>query len=459
MRSLCSKLFRLAKDDISTWTLVGRYNRRVKSLVLFGGYATFFCSAMWALYYLNRGDWPHLAINLLSALIGITILVLAYGNHLRSAAIIMCHALFFVVVLASLSDIPVGSVPRSVHLNLLPVIAATFLIFHREGTYLRIVLPVVGVLLFLSLALNIMPLLSSDLAAPIEGRFVGVWINHITGVVGASVVIAMMQANMNARSALESDMRFGIARGEYYFHYQPQVDINGRIFGVEALIRWQHPTKGRVSPLEFIPLAEETGLIIPIGEWGLRTACAQLAEWERSERMNHLTISVNVSATQFRQPDFAQEVKNIISLSGATPSKLKLELTETTLADDIDVVIKKMNALREIGVTWSLDDFGTGFSSLNLLKRLPLDQLKIDKSFIGDLLTDKRSLSIVNTILNLSQNLNLAVIAEGVENEKQLMALNSIGCSQYQGYLFSHPLPISELNDLIQGRAVSKIAL
>ncbi|MCW4631114.1 MULTISPECIES: putative bifunctional diguanylate cyclase/phosphodiesterase [Marinomonas] len=455
MKSLCRQFCRLTKDDTSKWTPTGRHNKRVKNLILFGGFITVFLSAGWGAYYLSEGTFLLALISLLSATTGIVIVVLGVANHLRSAAIIMSHVLLLTIVLSSLSDVPIDNIPPSIHMNLLPVCAATFLIFHREGIYLRLLLPVMGLLLFLALELNIVPLSWSYLVAPVDGRSVGVWMNNITGVVGISIVIVMMQSDMKARSTLESDMRLAIARGEYHFHYQPQVDIAGRILGVEALLRWNHPTRGNIPPLEFIPLAEETGLIIPMGAWGLRTACAQLAEWEQSELTSHLTVSVNVSATQFRQPDFVQEVKTILLLSGATPSKLKLELTETALADDMDVVIKKMNALKDIGVTWSLDDFGTGFSSLNLLKRLPLDQLKIDKSFVSDLLSDKRSLSIVNTILHLSQNLNLMVIAEGVENEKQLAALQLIGCQFYQGFLFSHPLPISELNDLIEGRVAT----
>lgn len=451
MRSLYSQFCRPSKDDLSEWTPIGRHNKRVKNLVIFSGFSTVICSAIWGLYYLSRWDLPHLSINLILVVIGSIILTLAFNNYLRCAAIIMCHAILFMVLFASFGDIPVDNIPRSVHMNFLPVVAATFLIFHREGIYLRFVLPTIGLLLFLAIALNIMPIPSSDLAAPIEGRLIGVWANHITGIVGVSIVVAMMQSNMNARSALESDMRRAIARGEYHFHYQPQVDASGRIFGVEALLRWHHPTRGRISPLEFIPLAEETGLIIPIGEWGLRTACAQLTEWSKSPQTCHLTIAVNVSVTQFRQPDFAQEVKSILLFSGAPPSKLKLELTETALADDISVVVKKMQALKDIGVTWSLDDFGTGYSSLSLLKRLPLDQLKIDQSFVSDLLSDKRSLAIINTLIDLGQNLNLAVIAEGVENEKQLMALQSIGCLSYQGYLFCRPLPILALNDQLVG--------
>jgi len=448
--NLFSKFFLLLKDDVSSWTPIGRHNKRVKNLILFGGFLTVFFSAAWGLYYLSRGTLPLVVINLLSVITGLTILVLAFGNYLRFAAIIMCHVLLFTVVLASLSDTPADGILRSVHMNLLPVVAATFLIFHREGVYLRLLLPITGLILFLLLALDVIPIPSSVLAVPIEGRLVGVWINYITGVVGVSIVVAMMQANMNARNALEIDMRQAISRGEYHFHYQPQVDSSGHVFAVEALLRWHHPIRGSVSPLEFIPLAEETGLIIPIGEWGLRTACAQLSEWAKSSKTARLTIAVNISVTQFRQPDFVQKVKSVLLLSGAEPSKLKLELTETALVDDIDVVVEKMQVLKDIGITWSLDDFGTGYSALSLLKRLPLDQLKIDKSFISDLLFDKRSLSIVNTVIHLSRNLNLSVIAEGVENEKQLIALESIGCSSYQGYLFSHPLSISALNELIE---------
>nr|WP_254007712.1 EAL domain-containing protein [Rhizobium sp. L1K21] len=240
-----------------------------------------------------------------------------------------------------------------------------------------------------------------------------------------------------------------LARGEFHLAYQPQVNESGRIFGVEALLRWNHPTRGPISPQEFIPLAEETGMIIPIGEWVLRTACAQLAEWAKVPHKAHLTIAVNVSALQFRQPDFVQQVKQIVSLSGINPSRLELELTESAVAEDSDNVVKKMQALKRHGITWSLDDFGTGYSSLSSLKRLPLDKLKIDQSFVRDLLTDERNIAIVDTIIQLSGNLGLKVIAEGVETEEHLQVLSKAGCKSYQGYLFSRPLPISALDELI----------
>nr|WP_299507060.1 EAL domain-containing protein [uncultured Rhizobium sp.] len=200
-----------------------------------------------------------------------------------------------------------------------------------------------------------------------------------------------------------------------------------------------------VPPNAFISLAEETGLIIPIGEWVLRTAAAQLQAWAASPETAHLTIAVNVSAPQFRQPDFVEQVRSIIALSGARPQALKLELTESALADDMQTVLGKMRALKTFGISWSLDDFGTGYSSLSLLKSLPFEQVKIDQSFVRGLLDDPRDMAIVETILTLSESLHLAVIAEGVETEAQRAALEIAGCTSFQGYLFGRPMPVREL--------------
>ena len=214
--------------------------------------------------------------------------------------------------------------------------------------------------------------------------------------------------------------------------------------GAEALVRWQHPRRGLVPPAEFIPLAEETGLILPLGDWVLETACAQLVAWATRPEMAHLTLAVNVSARQFRHPDFVEQVLAVLDHSGANPQKLKLELTESLLLDDVEDIIAKMTALKAHGVGFSLDDFGTGYSSLSYLKRLPLDQLKIDQSFVRDVLTDPDDAAIARTIVALAQSLGLDVIAEGVETEEQRDFLERNGCHAYQGYLFSRPLPLEE---------------
>ena len=217
------------------------------------------------------------------------------------------------------------------------------------------------------------------------------------------------------------------------------------------LLRWQHPLRGFVPPLEFIPLAEDTGLILPLGHWVLETACAQLANWATQSNMSHLTVAVNVSARQLHHPDFVDSVLAILDRTGADPRLLKLELTESLFADDAEDVIGKMNSLKAHGVSFSLDDFGTGYSSLAYLKRLPLDQLKIDQSFVRDILTDSNDASIAKMIIALAETMGLSVIAEGVELEAQKQFLAHIGCNAYQGYLFSRPLPIEAFENLLPG--------
>ena len=255
-----------------------------------------------------------------------------------------------------------------------------------------------------------------------------------------------MQAVVTARATLESDLREAVREGQFCLYYQPQVDSAGNRTGAEALVRWQHPRRGLVPPVEFIPQAEATGLIIPIGHWVLETACAQLVVWETVAGMSDLIVAVNVSARQFRQADFVGQVLAIIDSTGVNPMKLKLELTESLLLDDVEDIITKMTALKAVGIGFSLDDFGTGYSSLSYLKRLPLDQLKIDRSFVRDVLTDANDATIARTIVALAQSMGLAVIAEGVETEAQREFLAANGCTAFQGYLFGRPMPQGEFS-------------
>ncbi|MDD5335646.1 MAG: EAL domain-containing protein [Rhodoferax sp.] len=254
----------------------------------------------------------------------------------------------------------------------------------------------------------------------------------------------LMQAVVSARAALETGLREALERNQFLLHYQAQVDSNGHVTGSEALVRWQHPQRGVVSPVEFIHLAEETGLILPLGRWVLETACTQLALWGRRPEMAHLTLAVNVSARQFQQPDFVDMVLLVLEHTGAKPQRLKLELTEGMLVAGVEDVISKMTALKGKGIGFSLDDFGTGYSSLAYLKRLPLDQLKIDQGFVRNVLTDANDAAIAKMVVVLAGSLGLAVIAEGVETEAQRDFLASQGCHAHQGYFFSRPLPVSE---------------
>ncbi len=257
-----------------------------------------------------------------------------------------------------------------------------------------------------------------------------------------------MQASISARVALEADLRLALAENQFKLYYQPQVCHNRQVIGAEVLIRWQHPLRGLVSPEYFIPLAEETGLILHIGQWVLETACAQIKIWEGSVHNRHLQLAVNVSARQFRQVNFVEEVTHALQRNAINPDRLKLELTESLVLDDIHDSVRKMNALREVGVHFSMDDFGTGYSSLAYLTQLPLDQLKIDRSFIHNIGLKTTDAVIVQTIIGMANNLGMEVIAEGVETEAQRIFLEQHGCQVCQGYLFSQPIPIEQFESI-----------
>ena len=257
-----------------------------------------------------------------------------------------------------------------------------------------------------------------------------------------------MQAAVAERAALESSLHEALLKAQLLLHYQAQVGEDGRITGVEVLLRWNHPERGMVQPNDFIPLAEETGLILPVGHWVLKTACQQLAMWAKQPDMAQLSIAINVSARQFHRDDFVSQVLEVLNQTGANPGLIKLELTESLLIANIEEVIEKMHALKKAGVGFSLDDFGTGYSSLAYLKRLPLDQLKIDQGFVRDILDDSDDVAISQMIVVLAESLGLSVIAEGVETEAQRALLARQGCHAYQGYLFSRPLPLEEFERL-----------
>ena len=264
-----------------------------------------------------------------------------------------------------------------------------------------------------------------------------------------------MQENINVRAALEGELRKALDKHQFQLYYQIQVDsiqADGarRTLGAEALIRWMHPERGVVCPAEFIPMAEDNGMIHPIGLWVLDTACAQLKSWEQNAFTRQLTLAVNVSAKHFRLPGFVAQVKAALQRHSINPRLLKLELTESLLLEDIADSILAMNELNSIGVQFSLDDFGTGYSSLQYLKRLPLNQLKIDQSFVRELPTDSSDRAIVSTIIAMAKSLNLHIIAEGVETEEQRQILENAGCKNYQGYLFSKPLPIEQFESLLK---------
>jgi diguanylate cyclase (GGDEF)-like protein len=258
-----------------------------------------------------------------------------------------------------------------------------------------------------------------------------------------------METSAASRAELLADLKSAMQNREFELHHQPQMDSNGRVTGAEALLRWRHTQRGMVPPSEFIPLAEAAGLIVQLGLWVLQEACSQLAIWAMHPETEGLTLAVNVSIRQFIDPQFVHLVEEALRESGANPHRLKLEITESFIMEKANDTIAKMNALKSHGISFSMDDFGTGYSSLSQLRQLPLDQLKIDQSFLRDVPNCAKSASIVSAIIALGRSLNLSVIAEGVETEQQRGFLEDQGCCLYQGYLFSRALPAPQFEEFV----------
>lgn len=257
-----------------------------------------------------------------------------------------------------------------------------------------------------------------------------------------------MQASVEHKTLMESELKMALSKEEFILFYQPQIDTHHAIVGVEALVRWNHPSKGLIPPNVFIPLAEETGDIVPLGAWVIREACKQLSLWRKKYPNLFLHVAINVSAKQFQEGSFYDTVSSIFHEMNIPSSSVTLELTESLILENIHEVITKIEALRTLGVRFSLDDFGTGYSSLSYLKRLPLDELKIDQSFVHDIIHDNNDAMIVKTIIEMAHNFDLSVIAEGVEDEEQLMYLQENGCALFQGYFFGKPMPAEEIERL-----------
>lgn len=259
-----------------------------------------------------------------------------------------------------------------------------------------------------------------------------------------------MQLAAQERLRLQNDLRQALLRNELQLHFQPQVDTYGNIIGAEALLRWQHPERGNIAPICFIPMAEETGQILTLGEWVLESALYRLKAWTDNIAESSLrNLAINVSPRQFRQEDFALQVKRILDLTGADPHRLTLELTEGILLENLEDTTHKMRTLKRLGIRFSIDDFGTGYSSLAYLKRLPLDEIKIDRSFVCDITTDPSDANLVETIITMAEHLGLEVVAEGVETEEQLEFLRGKGCRIFQGYYFSKPRSVEDFAKLL----------
>lgn len=431
--------------------LIGQ--RRERRMRLLASLVMLVIGVLWGAVFAARSAWLIVAMDLLLVLCGIGVLALTLRNRARSANLLLFAVLVVVISISTLLlDEPSPAAPRASHLYLLPVAVAALMAFRDEPMWLRY-----GVSLFCLALFTVMASTSWSpglgYGLPDELRVIGSWVQSIAAAVMLFLLLHILQTDAAERSELDRDLRTALREQQFVLHYQPQLDIEGRVLGAEVLIRWQHPQRGLLAPAEFIDHAEKTGLIIPIGQWVLHETCAQLAAWKAIPLFRELHLAVNISQNQFRQATFVNDVLGLIQRSGIEARNLELELTETLIVQDMEDLSRKMAALVEHGVRFSLDDFGTGFSSLSHLKRLPLDKLKIDRSFVCDVLTDGSSETIVRTVIALGQSMGMSVIAEGVETQAQQRFLADSGCLQYQGYLFSRPLPLQAFQAFVSERA------
>lgn len=418
---------------------------RVRAVFNIGALSTAFLGVAWGIYYFVIGKIPLAIIHTaLPFVVAAQILIFKTRDmHLEGKFISVTLPVFATVL--CLFDTPFEGTPRSVHVYFIPLAVGVFFISQERGMVQRYLIPMLCIAAYIVFGSTSIGITDPNILPPIEIRPFGMWANEIAAMACLVGMFAVMQIDLSSRKALEKDLHRALAQGELLLQYQPQVDQSGRVVGVEALLRWTHPTRGAISPADFIPLAEETGLIFPISDWVLREACAQQARWAKDPLTRHLTVSINISSDQFRRSDFVQSIATTISATAADPKKIKLELTESIFVKDADQAAAKMIELHHLGLGWALDDFGTGFSSLSVLRKLPLDQLKIDKSFVRDISHSAKGRAIVKAIISLSAELGISTIAEGTETREQIDWLKSNGCAVYQGFYFSPSLDAQNL--------------
>lgn len=402
----------------------------------------------WTIFFILIQDW-------LSAIIESTLSLLGYigywhtkHNNTKIIAHVYFPLLFIVMCLVCyFFDVPNVAVARSNHHYFLPMVLYAYVLYQDEHPYLKIAAPILISFAFLLFASTHIGINYSSMTN--EQRLIGLWVTNSVALFMLFLVALIMQSDFKVRHTLELELSKALLKDELKLYFQPQVNAHGSTVGAEALARWHHPSLGMIDPDVFIPLAEKTDLILHLGKHVLTSACHQLATWAQSEATEHLTLSVNISVKQFQNTEFVQHIVMLVNETNIDVSKLHLEITESIFAHNLDDIVLKMRQLKSFGIKLSLDDFGTGYSSLAYVKRLPLDELKIDKSFIKEVLTSVSDTTITKMIISLAHELQIAIIAEGVETTEQRQFLIDNGCHHFQGHLYSHPLPISEFNAFV----------
>lgn len=432
--------------------LAGVGQRRERRMRLLASAALVFMGAGWGVFFGLQGHQVIALAELVPVASGLGVLYLTLQGHRRSANLLLFGSMAVVVAgMATLFDVPSAHVPRSVHLYLLPLAVAAFMAFRDDPAWLRYGMAASCLALFV--ALDAHPWrLAEGYDLPGELRQAAIWVQATLAMALMLMLLHILQTDAAQRSWLDRDLQAALRQEQFTLHFQPQLDRQGRVTSAEVLIRWQHPVHGLLRPAEFIRHAEHNGMIVPIGQWALAQTCATLRDWQTDPDLQPLVLAVNVSQNQFRQADFAQQVRALVQAHGVNAERLELELTETLIVQDVADLRRKMDELVALGVRFALDDFGTGFSSLSHLQHFPLAKLKIDRSFTSRLPDDPGSAVIVRSVIGLGHGMQLAVVAEGLETEAQHRFMLDHGCDGFQGYWFSQPLPLDAFAAFVRQR-------
>lgn len=398
----------------------------------------------WGIFFALGHAWALVGIDVAVIAVALMGFLLAHRRQL-SAALLFSQVSFFVIILVFclVFDVPNAAAPRVTHIFLLVLALLGYINHQRERSHLQVVIIVLCLVSFIVFS-------STHVTAPVtqpiadEFRTFGTWVNTVIAVALLCGGIYVMQLKFAQNLDQARDIKAALTNREFELFYQPQVDEAGKVSGAEALLRRKRQGGGYISPAEFIPAAEQAGLMPALGDWVLGEACRTLAFWQQEEATRHLKLSVNVSVDQFMKADFVETLMARIAARDLDPTRLKLELTESMMVDDVDVIVEKMRALRAAGIILSLDDFGTGYSSLSYLRQLPIHEIKIDRSFVQDAPQNKRNRILLKSIFDIARMLEFSVVAEGIETKEQLLLLQSFGCTIFQGYYFGRPVPLAE---------------
>lgn len=432
--------------------LANHYSTRMVVAFRWGALAIAAIGFIQAVIFAAIGSWVVVAMEIAVLLSGLGIYLLIQFGHLAFGILVGQAALIMIIIFMGLFlDVPTADAPRISHLYLLVVAALGYLNYQRGKSPAQLVL--IGLCLLVFVVLASTPLTSPFVVMPEIARTIGTWANGCVATVMFAACVYAMHAEFTRKDKYSRDLIAALWKDEFQLVYQPQVDLFKSTIGAEALLRWNSPKRGSVSPVEFIPQAEKLGLMIAIGGWVLEKGCRTLAEWGKSPHSRHLTLSVNVSSSQLMHEDFEAFVRDTLAKTGADPKHLVLELTESILVTDIEFVISKLQALRKLGIVIALDDFGTGYSSLSYLRQLPIQQIKIDRSFVQDAVNSSGSASLVKSVVRMSSDLGHDVLAEGVETLAQHDLMTQFGCKKFQGYFYGKPMPLVDLEQRIEAES------